>query len=262
MAASEASQKACFCGEREIIRKKEKSGGTEVSVLVWWGGGVRCRGSEKLRRGGASDFQCSAEQFFLCSKTSSPLYSSIPPSKKLTELSRQKTEASLVGARSAEESRPCAEAPRESDVTTIEAGAAKRMQSSAHEDHALPLLAAAEAAAVKFLMTCREREGSRGQGERMDVPLVVPLNPEKFSRALGEKKVLESGGRGNSTSFFSSHFFSLVVQPPFSLRSIFRAARRSVSRAFESRKRPSRSAVCSRKSFDVQQAEQEQTRKE
>lgn len=71
---------------------------------------------------------------------------------KLTELSRQKTEASLVGARSAERSRPCAGVPREMEVTKKEKGAAARVKSRAHEDHALPLIdtaAPAGAAAVK-----------------------------------------------------------------------------------------------------------------
>ena len=65
------------------------------------------------------------------------------PFLKLTVLSRQKTLDNLVGARSAERSRPCAGALRATELAAIDAGAEISARSRAHEDHALLLLAAA-----------------------------------------------------------------------------------------------------------------------
>lgn len=103
--------------------------------------------------------------FFRAYLSFSRLYSALSPLHKLTALRRQKTDASLVGARSADESRPCACAPRVkiSEVMAIEQGVDNRIPSSAHEESALLLLLApAGAPAVTLFMACRKGRGAEG----------------------------------------------------------------------------------------------------
>lgn len=135
-----------------------------------------------------------------------------PPSK-LTALSRQKTEASLVGARSADKSRLCACAPRVkmSEVMAIEQGADNRMPSSAHEESALLLLllAPAGAPAVTLFMACMKERGAEGKGKTRRAPPRAGFERKSKQRMKGEAE------RRSSLFFFS---YWLIQSLSFSRR--------------------------------------------
>lgn len=158
---------------------------------------------------------------------SAALLSAFPLS--LTALSRQKTDASLVGARSADESRPCACAPRvkTSEVMAIAKGADISTPSSAHEESALVLLAPAGAPAVTLFICFMGKKGTRrARGMRGARP--TPISPWKLERNPNEKmlKARRKGG-ANSTpdfsplSFFFFFFGSISSSLFLAARSIF-----------------------------------------